>query len=329
MSRKKTILKPLRDAVWDYYAGELSGTVDCFACGKMLKRTDYECGHVMSESNGGELIIDNLRPIHGTCNKSMGPRNLIDFRNEMIKAGVFKVNAKLNLEKTSLHILYNQQNTPMADKKKEIQLPAALEFIKELTVDELKEWCEVYGTKKGKSKAELIGNITSSPGFNSDQLLRMIPSKKKLMTFKVTTLSKICEQLSETKKGTKRELVIRILRKNPNIDVSKYADSLEDNSNESQEEISVTSEDDFKKMINEAVKLSLIESNKASQVPISVQHKSSSEGKAPEQQEGEEPGTKKNCECLCNNCTIRIKSLEESITRLNLQVDMIRKLVKI
>lgn len=107
--------------------------------------------------------------------------------------------------------------------KKELVLTPELEYIRDLTVDELKEWCEVYGTTKGKNKSELISKIIALPAFNKDQFAYMISARKKLLNFKVTTLSKICEELSETKKGTKKELMIRILRKSPNINLSKYS----------------------------------------------------------------------------------------------------------
>ena len=300
MSRKKTIPKPLRDAVWDFHAGELSGTVECFACGKILKRSDYECGHVISAANEGKLEVPNLRPIHGTCNKSMGSRNLMEFREEMIKCKVFEVNKKLNVGKVSMHILYNSNISSMAaDKKKDIQLPPELEFMKEFTVDELKEWCEVYGTKKGKSKTEIINNIISAPGFKADQLLRMTPLKGKLLQLKLPILSKICEDIGETKKGTKKELTIRILRKNPNIDITKYINS-EEQSNREQEDQSVT-EEEFKKMVDQAVKLSL-------------------EG-------NQQPGAQEKCKCLCDKCNDRVKKLEDLVQKLASELSRVKNLI--
>ena len=35
--------------------------------------------HVTSRKNGGEMIIDNLRPICGTCNKSISSENMEEF----------------------------------------------------------------------------------------------------------------------------------------------------------------------------------------------------------------------------------------------------------
>jgi 5-methylcytosine-specific restriction endonuclease McrA len=44
-----------------------------------IKNTEFDCGHVMSERNGGGQEITNLRPICSSCNKSMGTTNMIDF----------------------------------------------------------------------------------------------------------------------------------------------------------------------------------------------------------------------------------------------------------
>lgn len=204
----------------------------------------------------------------------------------------------------------------MTDKKKDIQLPPNSDFIKDLTVDELKEWCEIYGTKKGKNKSEVIANIITSPDFQAETMLKMIPIKKKLMNFKVSILSQICEDIGETKKGTKKELTIRILRKNPNIDISKYSKleelsepEIEGNPKEASKAISVqpgevstklttATDEEFKKMIEQAVQASL-------------------EGKIKSIQPGE-PEPK--CDCLCNKCESRVKRLEETVSKLCIEL---------
>ena len=39
----------------------------------------YECGHVESEATGGDMSIENLRPICSSCNKSMGIKNMREY----------------------------------------------------------------------------------------------------------------------------------------------------------------------------------------------------------------------------------------------------------
>ena len=47
---------------------------------------EFECGHVQSHVNGGSLEVGNLRPICGSCNKSMGSKLLFDYIKEKFPA---------------------------------------------------------------------------------------------------------------------------------------------------------------------------------------------------------------------------------------------------
>jgi hypothetical protein len=44
-----------------------------------ISQMSFHCGHVISEYNGGDIKVDNLRPICGLCNSSMGTMNMDDF----------------------------------------------------------------------------------------------------------------------------------------------------------------------------------------------------------------------------------------------------------
>jgi hypothetical protein len=52
---------------------------NCFACEYPLRDVDIEMGHIVSHSNGGGIDLPNLRPLCGSCNKSMGKKNMFDF----------------------------------------------------------------------------------------------------------------------------------------------------------------------------------------------------------------------------------------------------------
>ena len=39
----------------------------------------FEVGHVVSVHDNGDLSIENLRPICGLCNRSMGTMNMVEF----------------------------------------------------------------------------------------------------------------------------------------------------------------------------------------------------------------------------------------------------------
>ena len=79
-SRKKAIPKVVRQNVWNTYMGEYSGKGKCFCCNYTeLTSFQFECGHVISEFNGGNINIENLRPICSLCNKSMGKKNMVEY----------------------------------------------------------------------------------------------------------------------------------------------------------------------------------------------------------------------------------------------------------
>jgi 5-methylcytosine-specific restriction endonuclease McrA len=40
---------------------------------------DFEVGHILAVSNGGNDEISNLRPICSVCNKSMGSKNMREY----------------------------------------------------------------------------------------------------------------------------------------------------------------------------------------------------------------------------------------------------------
>ena len=48
---------------------------------------DFQCGHIISEFNGGDITLDNLIPLCSLCNSSMGKTNMGEF---MTKHGMKK-----------------------------------------------------------------------------------------------------------------------------------------------------------------------------------------------------------------------------------------------
>lgn len=78
--RKKTIPKALRASVWHAYIGQEIGMTKCPCCETSdITPFNFECGHIMAETKGGSTTIDNLRPICGTCNRSMGTMEMNEF----------------------------------------------------------------------------------------------------------------------------------------------------------------------------------------------------------------------------------------------------------
>ena len=77
---KASIPKNLKNRVWEKYNGNKANAI-CYCCDikKIHLGDTWDCGHVKSEYNGGLLVVDNLRPICGNCNKTMGTTHMYEF----------------------------------------------------------------------------------------------------------------------------------------------------------------------------------------------------------------------------------------------------------
>lgn len=82
-NRKKLIPLTLKRKVWEQQIGEDIGKSKCLCCRLTdITQLSFHCGHIISEANGGEIKLDNLRPICQSCNSSMGTVNMDEFINK-------------------------------------------------------------------------------------------------------------------------------------------------------------------------------------------------------------------------------------------------------
>jgi 5-methylcytosine-specific restriction endonuclease McrA len=56
----------------------------CHVCQEDINYHNFHCGHIISEKNGGLILLDNLEPICMQCNLTMGTENLIDYKNKLM-----------------------------------------------------------------------------------------------------------------------------------------------------------------------------------------------------------------------------------------------------
>ena len=77
---RKSVPKSLKDKLWDTTFGASAGEGLCYVCGIIINSKCFEAGHVISVYDGGETNLQNLKCICSTCNKSMGTRNLEEFK---------------------------------------------------------------------------------------------------------------------------------------------------------------------------------------------------------------------------------------------------------
>jgi 5-methylcytosine-specific restriction endonuclease McrA len=82
-AKKKTIPKNVKIDTWNHWIGKAKGESKCLCCDiRDIGQNNFECGHIIAESKGGPATITNLKPICSNCNKSMGTRNMDDFKAE-------------------------------------------------------------------------------------------------------------------------------------------------------------------------------------------------------------------------------------------------------
>ncbi len=85
-SKKTKISVTLKRKVWHKWIGIQIGQTKCLCCKITdIEQFNFSCGHVIPESKGGTLDVENLRPICTSCNSSMGNENMFEFmrRNKL------------------------------------------------------------------------------------------------------------------------------------------------------------------------------------------------------------------------------------------------------
>jgi hypothetical protein len=100
MAPKKAIPKKIKQLVWNSYIGERNGVGICQCCQTTeISQMNFQCGHIISEKNGGDIILSNLAPICSLCNSSMGATNMDVF----IKKHGLKNNEKIFIKEDPIH----------------------------------------------------------------------------------------------------------------------------------------------------------------------------------------------------------------------------------
>lgn len=72
-----------------YYENSITGKCQCCKT-ELISKNNFDCGHVISEKNGGKVELSNLKPICRSCNSSMATNNMNDF---MAKYGFNNIQA--------------------------------------------------------------------------------------------------------------------------------------------------------------------------------------------------------------------------------------------
>jgi hypothetical protein len=78
--KRKPLKVAVRNKVWNMFIGINIGQSICFCCNEEpITKSNFECGHIQAFSDDGDDTVNNLRPICGSCNKSIGTENMETF----------------------------------------------------------------------------------------------------------------------------------------------------------------------------------------------------------------------------------------------------------
>ena len=85
---KEKIPVSVKNTLWSlHFPNVLEGKCKCCQT-ETITRNNFDCGHIISEKNGGYIKLENLKPICRACNSSMGVMNMNEY---MKKYGFDKI----------------------------------------------------------------------------------------------------------------------------------------------------------------------------------------------------------------------------------------------
>jgi len=89
--KKEKIPVSVKNTLWSLnFENSLTGKCQCCKT-ENISKNNFDCGHIISEKNGGKVELSNLKPICRSCNSSMSTTNMDDF---MSKYGFDKIKIK-------------------------------------------------------------------------------------------------------------------------------------------------------------------------------------------------------------------------------------------
>ena len=77
--KKCRIPATIRNSLWQKYFKKSTKGKCCCCKIENISSANFDCGHIISEHNGGFVSLDNLKPICRLCNSSMSTMNMDEF----------------------------------------------------------------------------------------------------------------------------------------------------------------------------------------------------------------------------------------------------------
>ena len=97
--KKKKIPKSLKDSVWHKYIGKDKGSVKCICCNNYeITMSNFHAGHIIAESEGGQINMENILPICNVCNLSMANKHMAEFIKDNFPENIKNFNKRKYLD---------------------------------------------------------------------------------------------------------------------------------------------------------------------------------------------------------------------------------------
>jgi hypothetical protein len=154
----------VRNSVWNTYVGATKKTSLCFCCGtEHISTANYQCGHVQSKKMGGSMKIENLRPICGQCNTSMGTKNMDEFMETYGFKKCKNYDGICDEKKSTKSIKSTKSTKSTKETKNESSIVASIDdLLLSFSLKKLRTLCIYYCLTKSGTKKELIRKIADS-----------------------------------------------------------------------------------------------------------------------------------------------------------------------
>jgi len=113
---KEKIPTSVKNTLWSlHFQGSLNGICQCCKT-ENISKNNFDCGHVLSEKDGGSVALSNLKPICRSCNSSMGTMNMNDF---IKKYGFDQINTEVKTEfKAEIEKIIREEKEEKKEEKK-------------------------------------------------------------------------------------------------------------------------------------------------------------------------------------------------------------------
>ena len=81
-TKRKRWTQKERQYIWNMYMGQVDRGECLCCCSEPITIKNFDIGHIEALNTGGSNDYDNLRPVCGHCNNSMGTTNMVIFQRE-------------------------------------------------------------------------------------------------------------------------------------------------------------------------------------------------------------------------------------------------------